>query len=518
MSVSPLVIGIAGLVVLVVLVVLAIVSRFKVAGPNEAFIITGRRGKTSQDLSGQKVVTGSGVFVVPFVQSLSKLDLSSRRITVNIRGAVSKQGIKLNVDGIAIVKVGGDEDSIRAAAQRFLSQQGQVEVFTTEVLAGALRSIVGTLTVEEIIRDRASFATQVADVTESALTGQGLVLDTFQIQDVTDDGTYLQDLGRPEAARVQQDATIAEADAKRTAEQRRIAAEQDIVIAQRTLALKQSEIKAETDAAAATAAAAGPIAQAARQQEVLTAQELVAQRQAALKDRQLDTEIRKPADAARYQQEQEAEANRATSVAQAKGAAERARLEGEGELARRTAIAQSTVAEAKAASESARLSGEGERSRREALAQAVKLEGDAAASATLATGTAEAEAMEKKAGAFKEYSQAAVFQMLVDALPKVARELASPMAAIDKLTVISTEGAGALPKMVVNNLGQLQQLVKDMVGVDLAGMIGGFAESSLDNGPSRASGKSAPAPRPITPTAGPTVKPVDPPKNGADQE
>ena len=88
MSVSPLVIGIAGLVVLVVLVVLAIVSRFNVAGPNEAFIITGRRGKTSQDLSGQKVVTGSGVFVVPFVQSLSKLDLSSRRITVNIRGAV----------------------------------------------------------------------------------------------------------------------------------------------------------------------------------------------------------------------------------------------------------------------------------------------------------------------------------------------------------------------------------------------------------------------------------------------
>ncbi|MDQ2757604.1 MAG: SPFH domain-containing protein, partial [Actinomycetota bacterium] len=305
---SPLVIGVAGLLVLLVLVVLVVVSRYKVAGPNEAFIVTGRRGKTSEDLSGQKVVTGGGVFVVPFVQQLSRVDLSSRRITVNIRGAVSRQGIKLNVDGIAIVKVGGDDDSIRAAAQRFLSQQGQIEVFTTEVLAGALRSIVGTLTVEEIIRDRASFATQVADVTESALTGQGLVLDTFQIQDVTDDGTYLQDLGRPEAARVQQDATIAEADARRTAEQRKIAAEQDVVVAQRVLALKRSEIQAETDAAAAQAAAAGPIAEAAKQQEVLTAQELVAQRQAALKDRQLDTEVRKPADAARYQQEQEAEA------------------------------------------------------------------------------------------------------------------------------------------------------------------------------------------------------------------
>jgi len=460
MPVSPLVIGVAGLVVLLVLVVLVVVSRYKVAGPNEAFIVTGRRGKTSQDLSGQKVVTGGGVFVVPFVQQLSRVDLSSRRITVNIRGAVSRQGIKLNVDGIAIVKVGGDEDSIRAAAQRFLSQQGQIEVFTTEVLAGALRSIVGTLTVEEIIRDRASFATQVADVTESALTGQGLVLDTFQIQDVTDDGTYLQDLGRPEAARVQQDATIAEADARRTAEQRKIAAEQDVVVAQRVLALKRSEIQAETDAAAARAAAAGPIAEAAKQQEVLTAQELVAQRRAVLTERQLDSDVRKPADAARYRAEQEAEAHRVASVAAAQ-----------------------------ASSESARLEGEGERARRSALADATRLEGEAVASATLATGTAEAEAMSKKADAYREYSQAAILQMVVDTLPLVAKELAAPMAAIDKLTVISSEGAAALPKAVVSNFAQVQQLVKDVSGVDLAGLVGSLV----------AGAGSAPRPRAARP-------------------
>ena len=181
------------------------------------------------------------------------MDLSSRRISVQIRGAVSGQGIKLNVDGVAIVKVGGNADQIRLAAQRFLSQQEDVEPFTQEVLAGALRSIIGGLTVEQIIRDRAAFAQRVAEESETSLTGQGLILDTFQIQDVTDDGSYLADLGRPEAARVGQDARIAEANARQAAEQATIAAEQEIAIAQRTLALKQAEIKAETDAASAQA-------------------------------------------------------------------------------------------------------------------------------------------------------------------------------------------------------------------------------------------------------------------------
>lgn len=258
-------VSIVGIVVVLLLVVFAITQRYKVAGPNEAFIVTGRRGKAvrnedtgqlSTDLSGQKVVMGGGVFVLPFVQRLHVLDLSSRRISVQIRGAVSGQGVKLNLDGVAIVKVGGNEDSIRAAAQRFLTQQADIEVFIQETLAGSLRSIVGSLTVEQIIRDRAAFAQRVADESETSLTGQGLVLDTFQIQDITDDGSYLADLGRPEAARVGQTAAISEAETRRAAEQARIKAEEESAVAQRALALRQSEIKAETDAAAAQAAAA----------------------------------------------------------------------------------------------------------------------------------------------------------------------------------------------------------------------------------------------------------------------
>lgn len=473
-----------GLVVLVLLLVLLVTSRYKVAGPNQAFIITGRKGKAvlnpetgqlSTDLSGQKVVLGGGVFVIPFVQKQATLDLSSRRISVQIRGAVSGQGIKLNVEGVAIVKVGGNADQIRLAAQRFLSQQQDVEAFTQEVLAGALRSIVGGLTVEQIIRDRAAFAQRVADESENSLTGQGLILDTFQIQDVTDDGSYLADLGRPEAARVSQTAKIAEANARQAAEQAQIAAEQEIAIAQRTLALKQAEIKAETDAASAQAAAAGPLAQADRDQAILTEQEKVAVRQASLTERQLETQVRKPADAARYKLEQEAEANRnaeiaaaearkASTIASAQAKAEEARLSGEAEKSRRTALAEAE------AIEGARR-GEAEKARRTAEADATRAEGEAQAASTLAIGSAEAEAMDKRADAFAHYNDAAVLQMLIEVLPQIAREVAAPMAAIDQLTVVSTDGAGALPRQVNDNVVQTLSMLKTTTGIDLEALL-----------------------------------------------
>ena len=491
-----------GIVALVVLLALLVVTRYRVAGPNEAYIVTGRKGKevrnletgsVTQDLSGQKVVMGGGVFVVPFVQRLHVLDLSSRRIPVTIRGAVSGQGVKLNLDGVAIVKVGGNEDQIRAAAQRFLTQQGEIETFTQEVLAGALRSIVGSLSVEQIIRDRAAFAQRVADESEASLTGQGLLLDTFQIQDITDDGTYLSDLGRPEAARIGQLAAVAEAQARQAAEQARVAAEQQIAIANRELALKNAEIKAETDAAAARASASGPLDQADRDQAILAEQEKVAVRQAALKERQLDTEVRKPADAERYRVETEAaarrqsailnaEATKLAAIAAAEAEAEKARLTGEGDKSRRAALAEAEAIEGAKR-------GEAERARRIAEAEAVRAEGDAKASAILATGEAEAEAMNKRASAYARYNEAAVLEMLVSVLPAVARELAQPMAAIDKLTVVSTDGAGALPKQVNDNLVQVMELLKGTTGLDLEGLVKRFAGSSVTDAAPKALGE-----------------------------
>ncbi|MEU2824726.1 SPFH domain-containing protein [Streptomyces cavourensis] len=479
---SPVAIAVIGIVVLLVLLGLVVITRYKVAGPSEAFIITGRRGKksvdpvtglTSIDNSGQKVVVGGGVFVVPFVQQKFTLDLSSRHIPIAVRGAVTLRGVKSNLEGVAIVKVGGSEDAIRAAAQRFLQQQDGIVGFTQEVLSGALRAIVGRMSVEDIIRDRAAFAGQVAEEAETSLSGQGLILDAFQIQDITTEGSYLEDLGRPEAARAKQEADIAEAIAKRASEQARLKAAEEIAIAERTYYLKQAEIKAETEAAAAKANAAGPLAEAARQQEVLQEQEKVAERQAALTDRELDTKVRKPADAARYQAEQEAEARRIALVKEAEADAERSRL-----------------------------TGEGEKLHRSALADAVRIEGEAEAASIAAKGSAEAEAMQKKADAFAQYGDAAVLQMLVEVLPQVVAKASEPLSAIDKLTVVSTDGASQLARTVTDNVAQGMELLSSTTGVDVAAL--------LENLKNRTTGETAgAAPEKSTTTASDKNKDTD---------
>jgi flotillin len=467
-----LLVAIGGGVLLVVLLVIYILSRIKVAGPNEAFIVTGRKGRSVEgadgvmatDLSGQKVVMGASVFVLPVVQKLQVMGLSSRRIHVEIQGAVSKQGIRSNLQGVAIVKVGGTEDAIRAAAQRFLNQQNEIEEFTREVLAGALRSIVGRLTIEEIIRDRTAFASAVAEEAEHSMTNQGLVLDTFQLQDILAEGSYLQDLGRPEAARVLKDAAIAEALARQQAEQARLLAEESIAEANRNLALKQAGIQAEIDAAKAQSAAAGPLAEAERQQFILAEQQKVAERNAELKQRQLDTEVRKPADAARYKVEQEAEAAKNAAIAEAD--------------ARR----QATIAAAQASAEQSRLTGEGERSRRAALAEAVEREGSAEAAAILAKGNAEAAAMQSKADSFNAYGEAAVLDLLLRVLPQVVSAAAAPVGAIDKLTVISTDGASSLTKTVASTVAQGIQMGTDLTGVDLTQLLAKLSGVAQERG------------------------------------
>lgn len=447
---------VGGVVGLLVLVVAFLLSRIKVAGPNEAFIVTGRKGRpvtnpetgeVTTDLSGQKVVMGASVFVLPFVQRLESLDLSSRQIGVQVGSAVSANGIRCSLEGVAIVKVGGTEDAVRAAAQRFLGQQSEVDRFTTEVLAGSLRSIVGRLTVEEIIRDRAAFAREVAEEAEVSLTNQGLVLDTFQLQDIQAEGTYIADLGRPEAARAEKEAKIAEANAQRESEQARLRAEEEVAEAQRQLALRVAQIKAETDAAEAEAEAAGPKAKAAQDREIIAAQQQVAEEQAMLKERELDTEVRRPADAERYAVEQEAEARKTAAIRDA----------------------------------------EAEKARREAMAEAVRVEGEAEAAAILATGQAEAEAMEKKAEAYDRYGDAAIVDLLAKALPEVVAKAAEPIGAIDKLTVISTDGATQLTKSVTNNVAQGLQLASDLTGVDLAGL---FAQLASRTGNGTGSGSA----------------------------
>lgn len=507
---NPILVFLVAFVAIVVLLVVLVASRFKVAGPAEAFIVTGRKGKAvtnpetgriSTDLSGQKVVMGASTFVLPVVQKLAVLDLSSRQIAISVGSAVSAQGIKCSLEGVAIVKVGGTEDAVRAAAQRFLGQQNEIEPFTQEVLAGSLRAIVGRLSVEEIVKDRAAFAREVAEEAEASLTNQGLVLDTFQLQDIKTEGNYLQDLGRPEAARAEKEAAIAEAIARRESEQARIKAEEEIAVANRELELRKAQILAETDAAAAEAQAAGPLAKAARDQEVIAAQELVAERMAGLKERELDTEVRKPADAQRYAVEQnaeaekskrvlEAEADRIAAIEAAQAQAEQDRLVGAGERQRREELAKALELEGMA-------EGAAERARRVAAAEALRLEGEAEASAILARGDAEAAAMQKRADAYDQYGEAAILDLLAEMLPKLVREASAPLSAIDTLTVISTDGASQVTKTAAQNVTQGLQMASDLMGVDLTELFRSIASRGTAVVDTASNGSPPPLPDPV---------------------
>lgn len=453
--------ALAALVLVGMLLIWALIKRYRVAQPNEAFIITGRKGKGSADLSGQKVVTGGGAFVLPFIQQLSVLDMSSRRIPVEVKGAPSSQGIMLNVSGVAVVKIHNEDDSIRSAAQRFGNQQTEIDNFTTDELSGALRAIVGNMSVEEIIRDRERFSQQVLTSVTNSLTQQGLNLDTFTIQEVTDfgQGTYIADMGRASAAEIRRQAEIAEAEAHRQSEEKRIAAQTEVANYQRALDLRQAAILAETDRARAESSAAGPLEEAAREQEILAAREVVAERQATLTERELDSTVRRPADAQRYQAEQEAEARKIATVRNAEASRDEAKLRAEGELALRTAEAN-----------------------------AVELEGKAMASSIQAKGLAEAEALAKHAESYKLFNSAATLDRILQALPEVARELAAPMSAIDNLTIVSTEGASALPKMVTNNLTQLTEMIKTTTGVDFNEFLKGMTNQGPDAPQSNAFG------------------------------
>ena len=218
-------------------------------------------------------------------------------------------------------------------------------------------------------------------------------------------------------------------------------------------------------------------------------------RRASLKERELDTEVRKPADAQRYKVEQEAEgrknsrifdaeADRQADVAQAQADAERSRLTGEGERARRSALAEAEAVEGAKR-------GEAERSRREAIAAAVKTEGDAEAAAILARGKAEAEALDEKARAFQDFGEAAVLDLLVKVMPEVVRAASEPLAAVDKITVISADGPSSLSRSVASNVTQGLQLGSDLTGVDLKALLSKLSGQQADG--SGGTGEDRPA-------------------------
>lgn len=473
---------VAGILLALIIVGSILASRYKVAKPTEAFILTGRNkkattdveGRTVQDLSGQKVVIGGGTIVLPFIQNLHRISLESQTISVRVEGVPAADGILLDVDGVAVIKVDGNEESVRAAAQRFGGSIEQIKVQANDVLGGTLRAIIGTLTVQQIINDRKSFAEAVVNSVTDVLSGQGLTLDTFQIRAVEDREDYMINLGRPQAAKIKAAASIAESESLRESKQKQLTVEEEIANSERQLALRKAAIKAETDRAQAQAASAQPLEVAAQRQVILKEQERVEQAQALVTERELDITKRKPAEAARYEVEQqaqarktasilEAEANRQAQINKAEADAEMARLRGQGDLA---------IAQAKANADEAEARGRLELARSDA--EAIRLRGDAEAEAIRLKGLAEAESMQKKAEAFEQYGQAAMADSMMKVLPEIARELAAPLASIKDMTVISTDGSNKILNNSIEGMSSLNQMVKGSLGIDLTEILGSF--------------------------------------------
>lgn len=462
-------------ILLVIIVLIVLLRGIKVAKPDEAIIVTSRQkalksGQVETENAGQRVVFGSRVFVKPIVEAYFKLSLRSRQLNVQAT-AQTRDAITIRVNAVAVVKVGGSESMVRAAAQRFLNQQDQIETSTEEVLSGSVRSIVGQLTVTEIITNRSALQGQVLEAVRESLDVQGLTIDTLQIKEIDDDNGYIKDLGRAEAARVKQVAEIAESVARQASEEARISADQAVAESQRKLDLRNAEIQKETDKARAEAAAAAPLAEAIAQQEVVAQQEVTAGKRVGLRKQELDAEIRAVADAEAYAIEKKAQADAVANVANAnaerdarRSAAEAIEAEGIAERNRRRSAAEAVEAE-----------GVAERNRRIAAAEALQAEGEAEAVAIRVRGNAQAEATKLKAEALAERAGDLLRQQIIDQLPEIVRAASEPLSSIGTMTVISTDGNGTdqVGQNVAGQLSTVTQILKDLVGIDLSEIVTG---------------------------------------------
>jgi len=474
-----------GIVAFVLIALVALyVTKYRTAGPDEALIVTGSylgSKNVHKDESGNriKIIRGGGTFVFPIFQQAQPLSLLSSKLDVTTPEVYTEQGVPVMADGTAIIKIGGSISEIATAAEQFLGKQkDERENEAREVLEGHLRSILGSMTVEEIYKNRDKFSQEVQRVASQDLAKMGLIIVSFTIKDVRDKNGYLDSLGKPRIAQVKRDADIATADAEKETRIKRAEASKEaqkaelerateIAEAEKENQLKVAEFRREQDIAKARADQAYELETARAKQEV-TEQEMqirIIERQKQIeleekeilrREKQYDSEVKKKADADRYAVEQNAVAAKMRELAQAD--AEKYRIE--------------SLAQAEA--EKIRLDGL-------AKADAERAKGETDADIIRLRGLAEAEAKRKIAEAFEYYGQAAVLDMIVRMMPEYAKELASPLGNIDKITVVDTgggEGSGGANKVTAyatNLMSTLQESLKETSGIDVKELIESYA-------------------------------------------
>ena len=451
------------IVVFVAIIIIALLfaylgSRYKVAGANEALIRSGRATPLGGGDAGLKVVRGQGIVVLPLFHKIGKLKLTARQINVNLADAVSRQGIKVAVQGVATFKIGADDESIRNAAERFLdAQEEQVDSIVKNVLEGSLRSIVGTLTIEELNLDRQKFQQAVQDAAKGDLATSGLQIDSFTIQAIRDESGYMELIGQQETARRERDARMAKATADQEAAVREAEANQVKINAERDVSLRRAETETQIAAAEARAAQAGPLAQAEAQQEVTRKQTELAGLEAARKQQELIASTVRPAEAEADAAVKRAEGEKLARIAQAQADAERVKLAGQAEAA-------ITITKGEANARVILVNAQSE-------AEKTTLEGNAEAGIVFTKGESESKALALRAEAYRQFNDAAIIQTVLSMLPEIVRAAAEPMASIDTLTVLSTDGASDVVKNATRTVSEASTVVKGLTGLDVPGLI-----------------------------------------------
>ncbi|MBM0065752.1 flotillin family protein [Alkalicoccobacillus gibsonii] len=479
---SPTIIVIAAAAAIVLALIGVFVTKYRTAGPDEALIVTGSYlGGKNVNIDGSgnriKIVRGGGTFVMPVFQQAKPLSLLSSKLDVQTPEVYTEQGVPVIADGTAIIKIGGSISEIATAAEQFLGKTREDrENEAKEVLEGHLRSILGSMTVEEIYKNRERFSQEVQKVASQDLAKMGLIIVSFTIKDLRDTNGYLESLGKPRIAQVKRDADIATADAQmetriKQAEANKLAQRSElerateIAEAEKDNQLKVAEYRTEQEKAKALADQSYHLQEARSKQEVteqqMQVQIIERQKQIELeekeiqrRERQYDSEVKKKADADRYAVEQAAAAAKSKQLAEAD--ADKYRVE----------------AMAKADAEKVRVDGlaRAEADRAQGEAEVIRLKG-----------LAEAEAKEKIAEAFEGYGQAAMLDMIVNMLPDYAKQVAAPLSNIDQITVVDTggngenSGANKVTGYATDLMSTLQHSLKASSGIDMKELIENFS-------------------------------------------
>jgi flotillin len=447
------------IVVVLFILLFTFISMYKKVPQDKALVVTGFRGR--------RVITGGGGVVVPMLERMDIISLENMQIDIRIDGALTSQGVGIVADGVAVVKVKSDRDSILSAAEQFNTSKGLdymlgiIAKTTQQVLEGKLREIVSKMTVETIYKDRETFASHVQGVAATELQNMGLELKVLTIKDISDKNGYLEALGKPRIAEVKRDAQIAEAEAtketkvktaeaNREGEAARIQSETRIAEENKNKELKvqaynkdQQTAKADADLAYEIQAniVKKEVAETAMQVEITKKQKEIelAEQEALRKEKELEATIKKQADADIYQATKVADANKYREVAAAEARSRAIEMEGE------------------------------------ARAKAKRAEGMAEVEIIKAKGEAEASAMTKKAEAFKLYNDAAVSQMIIEKLPEIANAIASPLSKTEKIVIVDNggegKGAAKVTGYVTDIISQLPETVEALTGINILDLL-----------------------------------------------